>query len=245
MSRRLETIAKHVIPGLPMADIGTDHAYVPCALLRARIVPHAIASDVRAGPLAHARTHIERAGMQQSIAVRLGDGLSVLSPGEVGTVTICGMGGQTIASMLSPHTLRGVSRLIVQPQGAAHRVRAAIYESGWMLRSEQVVRDAGCDYVVLTADPGGAWWPCDAHGTPLDKDVVYTIGPLCLWVPTPDALAYARTIVQKKIDMIARIGDADREKSTALRTHIVALEHALEQCAQGMIRTMPMQGGRS
>ena len=93
LSKRLKTVAGMITEGHRLADIGTDHAYVPIALCRRGIIPSAIAMDVNPGPLQRAREHIHAYQLEEKIQVRLSDGLKELSPGEVDTILIAGMGG--------------------------------------------------------------------------------------------------------------------------------------------------------
>ena len=82
ISRRLQAIAEMVTPGSRIADVGTDHGYVPIYLMQSKRIVSAIASDVRPGPLARAKQNIEEAGLSDYIEVRLSDGLAALKKGE-------------------------------------------------------------------------------------------------------------------------------------------------------------------
>ena len=98
---RLRAIADLVPPGCRLADIGTDHGYIPVDLLLAGRIAHAIATDIGALPLEHARQTADRCSLTDGIDFRLGDGLAPVSPQEVDTVIIAGMGGDTITEILS------------------------------------------------------------------------------------------------------------------------------------------------
>ena len=93
LSKRLETVASFVPKGSNIADIGTDHGYVPIYLVREGQAEHAVAMDVRKGPLERARAHVEDAGLGSRIDVRLSDGLAGLETGEADCVVIAGLGG--------------------------------------------------------------------------------------------------------------------------------------------------------
>ncbi|MDF2626654.1 MAG: hypothetical protein K0R39_485 [Symbiobacteriaceae bacterium] len=151
---RLAAAAAFVPPGQPMADIGTDHAYLPAHLVDAGIVPRAIAADVLPGPLEAARTTVRETGLTEKIELRLGNGLKVLTPGEVAAVTICGMGGPLIAEILEAGPLAGVQRLALQPMGGEETLRRWLMEHGWYITDETLVEDAGRIYVVMAAEPG-------------------------------------------------------------------------------------------
>lgn len=142
-----------------MADIGTDHAYLPTYLIETDAVPWAIAGDVMPGPLEAARQTVEAAGLADRIELRLGDGLQVLRPGEVATVTLCGMGGALMASLLEAVSLESVSlksinRLVLQPMESPEWLRAWLTGHGWRIVHEELVEDAGRIYVVMAAERG-------------------------------------------------------------------------------------------
>lgn len=143
-----------MVNGEPLADIGTDHAYLPAHLVQAGAVPRAIAADVLPGPLEAARTTIAEENLGGRIELRLGSGLRVLQPGEVATATICGMGGPLIAEILSAGPLGGLKRLVLQPMGGEESLRRWLMENGWYIVDETLVEDAGRIYVVMAAEPG-------------------------------------------------------------------------------------------
>lgn len=154
LSPRLAAVAALVRRGAPMADIGTDHAYLPAYLVETGAVPRAIAGDVMAGPLEAARHTVESAGLAAQIELRLGDGLQVLQPGEVASVTLCGMGGALMASLLAAADLTGIERLVLQPMESPERLRAWLSSNGWRILHEELVEDSGRIYVVLAAERG-------------------------------------------------------------------------------------------
>lgn len=150
---RLMTVAGLVRPGSRVADIGTDHAYLPVYLVGAGICPSAIASDLREGPLEAARRHIDEAGLTGRIAVRLGDGLACVSPDEVEDVVIAGMGGETIVGILqaAPWVRDGDKRLICQPMTHAEDLRRYLLYHGFSLETERLVIDGRHLYPVMAA----------------------------------------------------------------------------------------------
>ena len=80
LSKRLQTIASFVRPGSRIADVGTDHGFLPIYLIEQEIASHGIAMDVRKGPLSRAQEHIAEAGLEEKIETRLGNGLEKLIP---------------------------------------------------------------------------------------------------------------------------------------------------------------------
>ena len=153
---RLRAIAELVPPDCRcLADIGTDHGYVPAALLLAGRVGRAVAADVGALPLDHARRTAARCGVEDRMDLRLGDGLSVLSPGEADVIVIAGMGGDTIAGILAaaPWSRDG-PLLLLQPMSRAHELRRWLPERGYAVRAETLVQDKGVLYPILSAAGG-------------------------------------------------------------------------------------------
>ena len=100
LSKRLETIASFVPEGSRIADIGTDHGYIPIHLVQEGKAKHASAMDVRKGPLLRAQSHIQEAGLIDAIEVRLSDGLLKLEKDEADCVVIAGMGGELMIPIL-------------------------------------------------------------------------------------------------------------------------------------------------
>ena len=153
---RLRAIADLVPPDCRcLADIGTDHGYVPAALLLAGRVGRAVAADVGALPLDHARRTAARCGVEDRMDLRLGDGLSVLSPGEADVIVIAGMGGDTITEILAaaPWSRDG-PLLLLQPMSRAYELRRWLPEQGYAVRAETLVQDKGVLYPILSAAGG-------------------------------------------------------------------------------------------
>ncbi|MGZ4031269.1 MAG: tRNA (adenine(22)-N(1))-methyltransferase, partial [Tumebacillaceae bacterium] len=96
ISNRLARIASFVPQDMKMADIGSDHAYLPLYLAQSGKIVSAIAGEVNDGPFRGAERNVRAHGMKDKISVRKGNGLAVLEPGEVDVITIAGMGGGTI-----------------------------------------------------------------------------------------------------------------------------------------------------
>ncbi len=158
LSDRLEMIASFVEPGNRLADIGTDHGYVPIYLVQTGRVPSALAMDVRKGPLLRAEEHIREAGLSGRIQTRLSDGLKKLAPGEADTVVIAGMGGELEIHILEEgrHVWDSVSQWVLSPQSDLAHVRHYLLEHGFSIRREEMVKEEGKFYTILdAAGPGG------------------------------------------------------------------------------------------
>ena len=153
LDKRLQAVASFVRPGSRVADIGTDHAYLPVWLVRQGICPAAIASDLNAGPLRTARGTVETAGLADRIALRLGNGLDTVHPGEVEDIVIAGMGGETIASILdaAPWVKDSGLRVILQPMTRAEDLRRWLLYNGFTVDRERYIQDGRRRYIVLLA----------------------------------------------------------------------------------------------
>ena len=155
LSKRLYTIASMVTPGNRLADVGTDHGFLPLYLLEQGRIPSALAMDVNAGPLERAKEHIAGNNCQAYIETRLSDGLSKLIPGEVDTVVIAGMGGGLMVRILTQDLskLEGLKELILQPQSEIHEVRTCMERIGFIIVDEEMLVEDEKYYVVIRAIP--------------------------------------------------------------------------------------------
>lgn len=165
LDARLQAVASFVRQGSRLADIGTDHALLPCALVVEGRCPTAIASDIRRGPVAAAQRSVTAAGLSAVIDIRLGAGLDTVLPHETDDIVIAGMGGETIAAILSaaPWTKSGRYRLILQPMTRAERLRRWLFENGYAIEQEKAVADGKRCYAVLcVAYTGNAFVPEEA-----------------------------------------------------------------------------------
>lgn len=156
MGPRLRAIAALVPEGCAcLADIGTDHGCLPVFLLLEGRVGRAVAADIGALPLDRARRTAARYGGAEKLDFRLGDGLSVLSPGEADAIVIAGMGGDAITGILAaaPWSRAG-PLLLLQPMSRAEVLRAWLPANGYAVLREELVRDRGILYPILSVRGG-------------------------------------------------------------------------------------------
>ena len=156
LSRRLKAVADFVPQDMICADIGSDHGYLPIYLVGERIIPHAIAADIGKGPLESAALNVRKYHLEDTIELRLGNGLEVLLPNEVSCVTICGMGGGLICEILnnSPQITASLQRLVLAPNVGAHLVRHWAGENGWQITAEELIEEDGHFYPIIRLEKG-------------------------------------------------------------------------------------------
>ena len=156
LTPRLCKVAEFVPQGSRFADIGTDHAYLPTWLILNGVIEYAIAADLRNGPLDRAKDTAEKYGVNEKMDFRLCDGLSAVHPGEADTIAIAGMGGETIAHILSaaPWTKEPGVTLILQPMSSQSDLRQWLGVNGYRIENECVVREDKTFYNVLLVKAG-------------------------------------------------------------------------------------------
>lgn len=157
---RLHLLADLVPEGAKLADIGTDHGYLPVYLLQKGRITSAIAADIGQAPLDHARHTARQYGVEEHLRFLCCDGLRGIGPEDADTVVIAGMGGETIIHILSqaPWTKEGKTLLLLQPMTKQEDLRRWLNENGYAQCAERLVRDKDYLYPVLTAF-GGAQPP--------------------------------------------------------------------------------------
>lgn len=153
LSKRLQYVADFITPGLVLADIGTDHGFIPIYMVLADKTPKAFAMDINEGPLERAIEHIEEKGLGDKIETRLSDGLQKLNGNEAEAVLIAGMGGSLVIKILDEgkHALEGVKELVLSPHTEADLVREYLKTTDFVIEKEGMVIDAGKYYVVIKA----------------------------------------------------------------------------------------------
>ncbi len=153
ISNRLEKVTTYIPKGSTIADIGSDHAFLPCYCVQKGVIDKAIAGEVNQGPYQSAYNQVKALGLNDQIEVRLGDGLEVISAHEVSVVVIAGMGGQLISNILErgKDRLPGVDLLILQPNMGARFIREWFEKNNWKLTEESILEEDEKIYEILVA----------------------------------------------------------------------------------------------
>lgn len=221
LTPRLACIAALVPQGARLADVGTDHGKLPVSLLLQGRLAGAIGSDIGQGPLEHARRNAAEHGV--ALSLRLAPGLQAVLPEECDTVSIAGMGGQTIASILAqaPWTAEGAHLLLLQPMTMVYALRRWLWANGYAIERETLCIEDKRQYIVLSARGGAA-----RQTLPLAQCAV---SPALL--RAPGAQDYLRRLLrreQRALDGMARGRIVDKARLAEQMAVTQTIRNALE-----------------
>ncbi|MBR1390858.1 MAG: SAM-dependent methyltransferase [Lachnospiraceae bacterium] len=234
LSPRMQALADLAEPGGAVADIGTDHAYLPIYLVESGRVAHAIAMDINEGPLQRAEEHIREAGLTPYIEVRQSDGLTALAPGEVSQIIIAGMGGTLMLRILGQGraVTEKLSVMLLQPQSGLAEVRDYLTQhTDFRITAEDMKRDAGKYYTILKCEKSV---PENAHYRQPLSAIEREYGPLLIRNRHP----VLREYLQRELKNAERIQKEleSREPTVAvekgrrqLRAKLAQIRQALEE----------------
>lgn len=228
LSLRLSAAAQWVPKDARLCDVGTDHAALPIWLMGKGWLRSAIATDIRPGPLDRARNNVERYGFADRIQLRLCDGLSQVMPQEVDTVTICGMGGNMMISILqaAPWTRQAV-KLILQPMKSLAELRRWLLEQHYRVEQERVVWEEGHWYPILLVQGGR-----DTVQLTPGSEAVGIPARWCREESRLSYLDYAMERLQKQRNGVKRSAEPDQcrvEKLQAALAELTVWRQALEK----------------
>ena len=216
INKRLLVCSELVRDGAVLADVGTDHAYLPIYLLEKGIIDRAISSDINQGPLNKARENVERAGFIHKVELHLCNGAAELSGTGATDYAICGMGGELIAEIIehAPHLKQSSINLILQPMSKSEALREYLYSNGFEIVKERYVTDTGKHYVCILAHFTGVntqYTECDLY---FGKEAVFNaaIGEALFEYMNSKLESLKRTIEGKRAGGL----DALREQHLAL-----------------------------
>ncbi|MBQ4320705.1 MAG: SAM-dependent methyltransferase [Oscillospiraceae bacterium] len=219
LTPRLQAAVSLIGPDGGVADIGTDHAYLPAALALMGRAGRLVAADLREGPLARARETAARYGVTRKLEFCLSDGLEHVSPEGLGWIVICGMGGETIRGILerAAWLKHSDAVLVLQPQSKQEELAEWLSHEGWGLCDTAMAKDAGRIYPLFSVKRkagGECWGELDVYSALVKKRE-----PLL------------REFLEQRLNMyrdalcgMRRGGEAVKERAAAMERLICALE---------------------
>lgn len=215
LSMRLERVAAHMPAGARLADIGSDHGYLPVALMRRGLIAAAVAGEVALTPFHAAQRTVRDNGLEKQITVRRANGLEAIEPqDDITAISLCGMGGETIRDILENGKARlsGQERLILQPNGGEQPLRQWLMENSYRIVSEELLSENSFYYEIIVAERAGP--------------VVYSagelyFGPLQMQARSPVFLSKWQRILRHKQQTLAQFAKA-RQAVPDVKVHEVA-----------------------
>ena len=203
LSDRLMTVAGFVTKGLKVADIGTDHGYVPIYLVQNGVCPSAIAADINEGPVQRASKHITENGLENYIETRISDGFEKIGVGETECGIIAGMGGELMIHILDQghDKVQALKELILSPHSEIFLVRKYLHSINYKIIDEKMLIDEGKYYTVIKA----------IHGRDCEyNESEYRYGKIL--IDRKDDIL--KSFILKEMDKIIEITDNLRKSST-------------------------------
>lgn len=227
LSERLKKVASYLPEAALFADIGSDHAYLPCYVCIHDPSSRAIAGEVNEGPFQAAVSQVTLQELQDRIEVRKGDGLNVVEEGEVEQVTIAGMGGKLIRNILEEgkNKLSKVNRIVAQPNLDARILREWFIQHDYVLVQEAILEEDGHIYEVLVADKGDSLAPYTDNR---EKELLF--GPYLLQKKNPSFIekwTRERNKLKKITRQMREATQPDEEKIQQFQDQINWIEEVL------------------
>lgn len=220
LSKRLETVGSFVKKDSRLADIGSDHAYLPVALVLQAKINFAVAGEVVKGPFESAQKQIKKNNLENQIVVRLADGLDAIEPADrIDTITICGMGGMLIRDILENgwqnQRIDGSEQLILQPNIGESNVRRWLEEHGYRIAQETILEEGEKIYEVIV-------------GEPTASSVAYTyeellFGPILQKAKGPVFVKKWQRELSQKEHVLAQLAASKKDQSEKIKT----IEHEI------------------
>ncbi len=221
LTARLRQIADMVPQGFSVADIGTDHGYLPIYLVAQGISPCALACDLRPGPLDRAKAHVREYGLEEQVHCRLSDGLEGVMPGDASVVVMAGIGGRLCSDLLLQESQReknilpSLEALLLQPQSDLAAVRHTVHRVGLRIAQEAMIVDRGKRYTILVCRPGHEAYACELE---------YQYGKRLMEARDPILQGELRARRRAVGELLAQLRQGERSGSAACAARCEALE---------------------
>ncbi len=209
ISKRLIQVADMVFEGNRVADIGTDHGYLPIYLIENRISPSVIAMDVNKGPLSRADKNIAEAGYTEYIQTRISNGFEKLKVDEADTVTICGMGGRLMMSIITDgiDLVKQTPQLIFSPQSEIKQFREFLCDTSIVI-----------DYENILCEDGKFYWIMSCH---YDENAVSNIETKDAAAHTDTYNRYGRNLLIEQNPVLHEYLLKEKQKYTSIMANVV------------------------
>ena len=206
--------------GYRLADIGTDHAYIPIFLVEEGRVPSAVAMDINRGPLDRARENIMESGQEDKIQIRISDGFSALEEGEADAAVLAGMGGGLTIRILreGADVVRTLKECILQPQSEIEKVRAFLLAEGFSFTDEDMVEEDGKYYPIIKVTPpcgveSGQSAPPETRGEKSGRRLSFGTGNSFWSGKIRCSGRYLEREIRLRAEIIKGLGDCDSERA--------------------------------
>ncbi|SHJ79653.1 tRNA (adenine(22)-N(1))-methyltransferase [Paramaledivibacter caminithermalis] len=225
LTPRLKIIADLVPKGNVVADIGTDHAYLPVYLIKNNIANKVIAIDINAGPLDNAKKNIKRYNLQNNIETRIGSGLQPIRPNEIDAAIIAGMGGLLVIDILeqSKDVLETIDTLILQPMVAQDEVRKWLHKNNFKIDNEKLAKEGNKLYEIMVVSKGEMY---------IQDSIYYEIGIKLIDNKDPYLCQFIDEKLKKYYDILKNVEEQKtlkaKEKLLECQTKIKKLKEVKE-----------------
>lgn len=213
LTNRLLKIASLVTTNKRLADIGTDHGYIPVYLLNKNIINFAILADINKGPLENARKEVNRNKLEDKVSLRLGSGIEVLKKGEVDEIIIAGMGGILIGELLESNkeVAHEAEKLILQPMQAQDELRKYLLNNGYEILDECLEKEDFRLYEIIVTKYTG-------KNTEVEDDIYYEVGKKLLENKDELLKEFIDNKIKKYNNIIEKLGNKESDAILSRRS---------------------------
>lgn len=219
LTKRLEAIAGFVDPDAIVADVGTDHGYIPIYLAQKGLTKKVYAMDINKGPLERARKNIVSQGVSDSVETILSDGLKALGNRKIDILIIAGMGGMLVKKILedSKDLLPNIPKLILSPHLDVDAVRKTIHELGYRIEKEDFLEEDGKFYSILVCLKGYERY---------ERTIEYKYGKKMLEVENS---TFRKYLLKQKVSLEALLQHLNLSDTQASKKRIIEIMEELSE----------------
>ena len=227
LSKRLKRIAEHVDKCESVADIGTDHGYIPIYLVKEGICKKAIASDINKGPIEKAKVNVAFEGVSDKVKCLLGPGLNPLKVGEVNGVILAGMGGNLTRDILlaDMDKVKKYDFIILQPAQNPEVLREFLYKNDYEIIDEDLIKDEGRFYELFKVK-----YNENSEKLVFEDELEYEVSPLLREKSHP----LFKEFIEEKINKCETILSFIKEDTEAAKKRKIDLEEKINKL-KGML----------